>query len=823
MKKKRMGLVLCLTAAGLALSMTAPFAGDPGQDNPAQQTGGQQQSLYEQLGGAAAIDAAVDKFYEKVLADSRVNGFFVGVDMNRQRAMQKAFLTFAFGGPNAYQGRDLTAAHAHLVARGLNDSHFDVIVELLGQTLKEMGVKDELIQHAANVANSVRDDILGRKKPSAQPQPVQPQQPVSYEPPKPGLVDPNPNEIDKQLANVWSVPYTRYNHDYLKQKYKFYPSNIAFEDNGVPFEVPSVMTCGGCHPQQFEDWKGSMHEQSFRDPIYLGELVLAIKDVGEGIRNQCEGCHTAAATVSGLGPKRGEKLDMSKLTDLAKAGVSCDVCHSIKRHTHWDTPSHEPENGSYVLSPGYKDKNGNNVRTKYGPFPPYDGCGGGFHECIESPLHLRAELCGGCHQVFHYKEHFPIEHTYNEWKKGIYSIKGIQCQDCHMVDIPTFIRSADTFQKPKRSEYRHFFNGANFTMYYLDKLRAEKMGDAKLAANAQNKYEMAVARLQAAAEMEITPIYDEDGLLTKIKVRIWNKRCGHALPTSLTNVREMWMEVVATDETGKEILKSGFIKEDGELDGNTYMFNSEGMDIDQQFTADPWKLVSFTRHDIIPPKGYKDVYYSSLTNLHDDAHEHTLTFHAKLRFRVAGQKLATKILSNMPAGFDLGEIYGLKEVPNPLPVVDMLDKTVRFSTKGKPSRVRLQDRRDLQPYGAATVFYDELGGEEAVDKAVDLFYNKVLADPRVNYFFEGIDMDTQRRMQKAFMNFAFGGSLPYEGRDLKMAHARLVAEKGLKDEHFDIIVQHFREALEELKVKPEMINMAVKVANSVREDVLGRR
>lgn len=643
----------------------------------------------------------------------------------------------------------------------------------------------------------------------------------NYSPSQPTLnAPPNPYEVDKQLANIWNVPYSRYNHDYLKQKYQFYPSNIAFEDKGVPFEVPSVMTCGGCHPQQFEDWKGSMHAQAFRDPIYLGELMLGIKDVGRGITKQCEGCHTAAAVVSGQMPKKTEEFDFSKLNDLAKAGVSCDVCHSIKTHTHWDTPSHEPENGSYVLSPGYKDKNGNNVRTKYGPFPDYDGCGGGFHECIESPLHLRGELCGGCHQVFHYEEHFPIEHTYNEWKKGIYSIKGIQCQDCHMVDIPTFKRSADTFQKPKRSEYRHFFNGANFTMYLFEKLRAEKMGDAKMAANAQLKYDMAVQRLQLAADMEIDPIYNEEGNLSKIKVRIWNKRCGHALPTSLTNVRQMWLEVVAKDETGKVILKSGFVKDDDRLDENTYMFNSEGADINLQPTSDPWKLVSFTRHDIIPPKGYRDVYYSTLSDLK----KHDITFHAKLRFRVAGRDLAEKIFANLPKGFDLEEIYGLKALPEHLPVVDMIDKTVNFSTKGAPSKVSVQDRRDPVPYStAASVFHDALGGAEAVEKAVDLFYDKVMADPRVNYFFEGIDMATQRRMQKGFMNFALGGDTAYTGKSLKAAHARLVKEKGLNDTHFDIIVQHFREALEELKVKPDMIDIAVKVAEGVREDVLGRR
>ncbi len=815
MRHKRVGVALCLTAA-MALTAVPAFS-QPGQGGKPTQAAGEQ-SLYDQLGGAPAIDAAVKRFYEKVLADSRVNGFFKGVDMNRQIAMQTAFLTFAFGGPNNYNGRNLKAAHAHLVARGLNDSHFDVIVEHLGATLKELGVKDELIVHAAKVANSVRGDILGKTEP-AKPTAggLSQAQVAAYTPPKPGVgvVPNNPNEIDKDLANVWSVPYTRYDHDALKQKYKYYPSNIAFEDKGVPFETPSIFTCAGCHPQQYEDWQGSMHAQAFRDPIYLGELALGVKAVGKEITKQCEGCHTAAAVVSGQMP---EEFDFKKLNDLTKAGVSCDVCHSIKRHTHWETPSREPENGSYVLSPGYKNAKGENVRTKYGPFPNYEGCGGGFHECVESPLHLRAELCAGCHQVFHYKEHFPIEHTYNEWKKGIYATKGIQCQDCHMVDIPTFKRSADTFQKPQRQEYRHFFNGANFTMYLLEKLRAEKMGDKKLAENAQLKYDMAVARLQLAAEMDITPIYNEEGYLTKIKVRVHNKRCGHALPTSLTNIRQMWLEVVAKDETGKEVLRSGFIKEDGELDDNTYMFNSDGMAHDMSFAADPWEIVSFSRHDVIPPKGYKDVYYSTLSDLK----KHNITFHARLRWRVASQGIAEKLFKNLPKGFDLKEIYGLDKVPNPLPVVDMVDKTVTFSTHGTPSRNRIQDRADTVDTAAAA-FYKELGGEEAVNKAVDLFYNKVMADPAVNYFFEGIDMDTQRRMQKAFMNFAFGGSLPYAGRDLTAAHARLVKEKGLNDSHFNIIIKHFSDALRELGVKEEMIKVAVRVAESVREDVLGKR
>jgi truncated hemoglobin YjbI len=119
-------------------------------------------SLYERIGGEAAVNAAVDVFYRKVLKDKRINQFFEGVDMDKQAAKQKAFLTMAFGGPHKYTGEDMRKGHAHLVARGLNDSHFDAVLENLGATLKELGVADNLIKEAAAIAESTRNDVLGR-------------------------------------------------------------------------------------------------------------------------------------------------------------------------------------------------------------------------------------------------------------------------------------------------------------------------------------------------------------------------------------------------------------------------------------------------------------------------------------------------------------------------------------------------------------------------------------------------------------------------------------------------------------------------------------
>lgn len=119
-------------------------------------------SLYERIGGDSAINAAVDLFYVKVLADARIKHFFSETNMTKQILSQKAFLTMAFGGPNLYKGRDMKAAHAHLLKKGLNDSHVDVVIELLGKTLEELKVPSNLIKEAAAIAESVRGPVLGK-------------------------------------------------------------------------------------------------------------------------------------------------------------------------------------------------------------------------------------------------------------------------------------------------------------------------------------------------------------------------------------------------------------------------------------------------------------------------------------------------------------------------------------------------------------------------------------------------------------------------------------------------------------------------------------
>ena len=119
-------------------------------------------TLYERLGGEEAVNAAVDIFYRKVLADDRISEYFDDVDMENQAAKQKAFLTMAFGGPHSYTGKDMREGHAHLVKNGLNDSHFDAVMENLAATLQELNVPEELIAEAAAIAESTRGDVLSK-------------------------------------------------------------------------------------------------------------------------------------------------------------------------------------------------------------------------------------------------------------------------------------------------------------------------------------------------------------------------------------------------------------------------------------------------------------------------------------------------------------------------------------------------------------------------------------------------------------------------------------------------------------------------------------
>lgn len=114
-------------------------------------------SLFQKLGGEPAMRAVVEVFYEKVLADPLLQGFFTGTDMARQKRHQVAFVGMALGGPQRYQGRPMAAAHTGL---GIADRHFDAIAGHLQAALQQTGVGDQDITTILTTIESLRPTIV---------------------------------------------------------------------------------------------------------------------------------------------------------------------------------------------------------------------------------------------------------------------------------------------------------------------------------------------------------------------------------------------------------------------------------------------------------------------------------------------------------------------------------------------------------------------------------------------------------------------------------------------------------------------------------------
>jgi len=119
-------------------------------------------TLYERIGGDAAVSATVIKMYDKILDDQELAPFFDHVDVETLRHSQSAFVTYAFGGPNHYTGKSLRSAHAGAVSQGLNNHHFDLVATHLKSAMQELNVPADLIDEAMGIVSATRPDVLGQ-------------------------------------------------------------------------------------------------------------------------------------------------------------------------------------------------------------------------------------------------------------------------------------------------------------------------------------------------------------------------------------------------------------------------------------------------------------------------------------------------------------------------------------------------------------------------------------------------------------------------------------------------------------------------------------
>ncbi len=176
-------------------------------------------------------------------------------------------------------------------------------------------------------------------------------------------------------------------------------------DTGSAPNFSSSVSCGKCHTDIYNYWQQSLHAQALEDPIFQAAFMVVLKEVGNGVRELCLGCHAPTAAISG---------DAKTRLAMSEEAVTCDFCHRI---TDVDIEGHA---ASVTLTSG---------DVKYGPIEPSGK--NDAHPSAQSDLFTDSKLCATCHQWTN--EHgVAIFDTYREWEKGPYPEKGVHCQNCHM-------------------------------------------------------------------------------------------------------------------------------------------------------------------------------------------------------------------------------------------------------------------------------------------------------------------------------------------------------------------------------------------------------
>lgn len=275
---------------------------------------------------------------------------------------------------------------------------------------------------------------------------------------------------------------------------------------------PSTM-CRGCHGKIVEQHEESMHAKSFSNPVfqaqYFRELIPQLPQHPDLQKeaDKCIACHDPITYIKNKG-----YITSPQQTTKNLSGIVCDVCHRISAYR-----GERPEGGNYIATPG---------ENKFGPFKHTSDRHHTYHE-----LQTRSELCGICHNDTNHKG-VEIKSTFTEWKESSYARRKIHCQDCHM-NLQGYL----TDDKPvfDSGQAASMTMGAN---YKRSKLYTHKFPGAH--AKSQTADALLLMLGVGVANPEVSP-----GEEVALNVHIFNKKVGHSMPSGSSDLRMLWVELVA--------------------------------------------------------------------------------------------------------------------------------------------------------------------------------------------------------------------------------------------------------------------------------------
>lgn len=115
--------------------------------------------------------------------------------------------------------------------------------------------------------------------------------------------------------------------------------------------------------------------------------------------------------------------------------------------------------------------------------------------------------------------------------------------------------------------------------------------------------------------------------------------------------------------------------------------------------------------------------------------------------------------------------------------------------------------------------FKRIGGKEAVNVAVEIFYKKVIEDENIKHFFEKTDMKKQIEKQKMFLTYVFGGLPNYSGKGMREAHKHM----DITNIHYEAVVKHLFDTLKELNVDEQLMAEVAAITYTTKEAILNKR
>ena len=110
-----------------------------------------------------------------------------------------------------------------------------------------------------------------------------------------------------------------------------------------------------------------------------------------------------------------------------------------------------------------------------------------------------------------------------------------------------------------------------------------------------------------------------------------------------------------------------------------------------------------------------------------------------------------------------------------------------------------------------TLFH-RLGGEPMIFKSLELFYNKVQADPVLVKYFRNIKVNKGVEHQTRIIMVLFGGSPGSELEQIKITHKKLF----ISDNEFDSLKDLISETFEQLNVAKDLIKESLELIEKYR-------